>query len=91
MLKNNDKGKEPFLGHLGDAIRVRRTSLLLSQEQLGVRADLHRTYVTDIENGLRNVSLMTLMRVVKALESKLSSPILAAEKAMVVRKHNKKR
>jgi len=90
MRKLKDKTKDSFLEYLGDAIRVRRTTLLLSQEQLGVRADLHRTYVTDIENGLRNVSLMTLMRVAKALKSKLSSPILAAERAMVVPKPNKK-
>ncbi len=72
---------EPFLKNLGDAIRDRRVHLLISQEQLGIRAGLHRTYVTDVENGLRNVSLLTLLRIARALENKLSCQILAAEKS----------
>jgi len=81
MRKTNNH-TQPFLRHLGDAIRSRRVDLILSQEQLGCRANLHRTYVTDIENGLRNISLLTLLRVSTALKSLASSPILVAEKAM---------
>ena len=87
-MRKDSNYKEPFLRHLGDAIRMRRIDLLLSQEQLGFRASLHRTYVTDIENGLRNISLLTLLKVTKALKSLPSVPILAAEKAMG---HNKRR
>lgn len=87
MRNNNNKQKEPFLEHLGNSIRGGRVDLFLSQEQLGLRAGLHRTYITDIENGLRNMSLMTSMRIAQALESRLSGHILAAERAMV----NKKR
>ena len=67
--------------HLGDAIRNRRINLYLSQEQLGSRAHLHRTYVTDVENGLRNISMITLLRIAKALKNRPSSQILTAEKA----------
>jgi transcriptional regulator with XRE-family HTH domain len=86
MRKDSTNHKEPFLRHLGDAIRSRRVDLYLSQEQLGSLAGLHRTYVTDIENGFRNISLKTLLRVAKALKSLPSTPILAAESAM----HGKK-
>jgi transcriptional regulator with XRE-family HTH domain len=82
MHKNNNKKKEPFLEHLGNSIRVGRIDLFLSQEQLGFRSGLHRTYITDIENGLRNMSLLTSLRVATALGSQLSGHILAAEKAM---------
>jgi transcriptional regulator with XRE-family HTH domain len=82
MRKAETTKKEPFLRHLGDAIRHRRVHLLLSQGQLATKSGLHRTYITDIENGLRNLSIKTLLRVVTALKSKLSSPILAAEKAI---------
>jgi transcriptional regulator with XRE-family HTH domain len=82
MSKNSTRNTQPFLRHLGDAIRDRRVDLYLSQEKLGLRAKLHRTYVTDIENGLRNISLLTLLRVTTALKSPVSSPILVAEKAM---------
>jgi transcriptional regulator with XRE-family HTH domain len=83
MRKNSNKKKEPFLEHLGNSIRVGRIDLFLSQEQLGFRSGLHRTYITDIENGLRNMSLLTLRRVATALDSQVSGHVLAAEKAMV--------
>ena len=82
MRKNKEPYTEAFLLHLGDAIRHRRISLFLSQEELGSRAHLHRTYVTDVENGLRNISMITLQRIAKALKSRASVPILAAEKVM---------
>ncbi len=39
----------------------------LSQESLAERADLHRTYVADIERGARNVSLKNIEKLAKAL------------------------
>ncbi len=79
---NKDKHySESFLLHLGDAIRNRRVNLFLSQEELGARAHLHRTYVTDVENGLRNISMITLLRIAKALKNRPSAQILTAEKA----------
>ena len=81
MDKEKTNLNDSFLTHLGDAIRNRRISLYLSQEELGSRAHLHRTYVTDVENGLRNISMITLLRIAKALKNRPSSQILAAEKA----------
>jgi len=40
----------------------------LSQENLAERADLHRTYVADIERGVRNVSLRSIEKLGRALE-----------------------
>lgn len=81
MHKDKHQLNDSFLAHLGDAIRNRRISLFLSQEQLGSRAHLHRTYITDVENGLRNISMITLLTIAKALNNRPSSQILAAEKA----------
>ena len=39
----------------------------ISQECLAERADLHRTYITDIERGARNLSLETMSRLAGAL------------------------
>ena len=47
MHKDQKQLNDSFLAHFGDAIRNRRINLLLSQEQLGVRAHLHRTYITE--------------------------------------------
>ena len=56
----------------GSAIKSRRTRLGLSQEALAERADLHRTYVTDIERGTRNLTLESISRLAGALGVSLS-------------------
>lgn len=57
---------------LGLAVRLQRTKLRLSQEKLSERTGMERTYLSDIENGKRNVSLATLVRLSCALECTLS-------------------
>lgn len=79
MRKTKQQKKNVFLIALGDAVRDRRIDLLLTQEGLGVAAGLHRTYVTDIESGKRNVATLTLLRIAEALKLPLSDLILAAE------------
>lgn len=39
----------------------------LSQEQLGMIAELDRTYISGIERGVRNVSLTNIFRIAQAL------------------------
>jgi transcriptional regulator with XRE-family HTH domain len=52
---------------VGQRIKELRKRLELSQEGLAYKADVDRTYVTDVENGRRNVSLEILERLIKAL------------------------
>ncbi len=42
---------------VGQRIKELRHELGLSQEALGNKAGVDRTYVTDVENGRRNVSV----------------------------------
>ena len=51
----------------GRAVRIQRVNIGLSQEELAERADLHRTYVADIERGVRNVSLVNIEKLALAL------------------------
>lgn len=39
----------------------------LSQERLGMIAELDRTYISGIERGVRNVSLTNIFRIAQAL------------------------
>lgn len=46
----------------------------LTQEELAERADLHRTYISDVERGARNLSLESIDKLARALG--ISLPIL---------------
>jgi transcriptional regulator with XRE-family HTH domain len=48
-------------------VRRLRVSAGLSQEALAERAELHRTYVSSIERGERNISLQNIFRLAEAL------------------------
>jgi CheY-like chemotaxis protein len=50
----------------GKEVRAWRGRLGISQEELAERAGLHRTYVSDIERGARNVSLGSVERLARA-------------------------
>lgn len=39
----------------------------LSQEELAALADVHQTYLSGVERGVRNPSLLVLQRIAKAL------------------------
>jgi len=51
----------------GLAIKSWRSRLRLSQETLALRAGLHRTYISDIERGARNVSLRSVEKLADAM------------------------
>jgi transcriptional regulator with XRE-family HTH domain len=52
---------------LGETVRQKRHALKLSQEGLAERADLHWTYIGGIERGERNVSLLNIVKIARAL------------------------
>ncbi len=55
---------------IGKKIRKLRTDKELSQEELAAKAELDRTYISDIELGTRNFGVKNLIRIAKALKVK---------------------
>ena len=64
----------------GDAVRDRREEMGLTQEGLADRAGVHRTYLSDIERGSRNVSLINIERLAAGLAVPMSGLFLLVEK-----------
>lgn len=63
----------------GQAVRERRDDLGLSQEKLGYRAALDRTYVSGIERGVRNPTMRIVWKLARALDTKPSTLLTEAE------------
>lgn len=57
---------------VGKRIKQLRAKLKISQEELAFRSNVHRTYIASLERGKRNVSIITLKKIVDALEVSLS-------------------
>ena len=54
---------------LGRKIRETRVKEGYSQEELASRCGLHRTNISDIERGERNVSVENIEKIAKALKT----------------------
>lgn len=65
-------GRNDIKKSFGAAVRQRRGRLGISQEELAGRAGLHRTYISDVERGARNVSLESIHRLAAALQIPMS-------------------
>lgn len=51
----------------GKSVRARRNLRGITQETLAEQANLHRTYVCDVERGTRNLSLQSIVQLADAL------------------------
>ena len=56
---------------VGKRIKNLRSNLGLSQEKLALKAGIDRTYLAGIESGKRNVTVVSLEKITKALEVSL--------------------
>ena len=63
----------------GIAVRRYRHKLGLSQEEFAEKADIHRTYVSDIELGKVELSIRVAEKIAKGLGLSLSKLIKEAE------------
>ncbi|WP_455495094.1 helix-turn-helix domain-containing protein [Gemmiger sp.] len=52
---------------LGQRIRVERTARKMTQEELAERADLHPTYIGQVERGEKSLTIASLEKIVEGL------------------------
>ncbi len=57
---------------VGKRVRELRNSIGISQEELADLADLDRTYITSVECGKRNISIVNIEKLAKALKVSLA-------------------
>lgn len=53
---------------VGARIKELRTDLGLTQEKLAFKAEVDKTYLNEVENAKRNVSIINLEKIIRALE-----------------------
>jgi transcriptional regulator with XRE-family HTH domain len=70
-----------YLAEFGASVTALRLQRGLSQEQLARKTGMHRTYISGVERGQRNISLVNIHRIAEALDviAILLSPTPAAD------------
>lgn len=68
MVRDSDRNIDEVRNHFGSRVRTLREQAGLSQEGLAEAAGLHRTYVSSVERGQRNIGLENVVRLARALE-----------------------
>lgn len=72
--------KKKILIAFGEKVRELRKERGLSQEDLSFKAELHRTYIGMIERAEKNITLINIEKIAKALNVDLKELFNAAKK-----------
>ena len=83
-----DRNKTTVLKALGFLVRQHRENLGISQEELGTRSNLDRTYISGIERGVRNPSLTALVNLADGMKINLSSLLEGLESEITSQTQN---
>jgi ribosome-binding protein aMBF1 (putative translation factor) len=68
ILKLAVNSESEIVQNFGERVRQLRKQKNLSQEELAHKADLHRTYIGMIERAEKNITLLNIEKIAKALE-----------------------
>lgn len=66
------KDEKAYLVLIGNRIKELRFEADLSQEKLAFACALDRTYIGSVERGERNISVINLRKIAKALKTRVS-------------------
>lgn len=67
------KSEKDYIERIGNRIREFRIEADLSQEKLAFACGLDRTYIGSVERGERNISVINLRKIAKALNIEVSA------------------
>lgn len=59
-----------------------RKQLGISQEELAFRAEVHRTYISQLERGLKSPTLSVILRLSRAMKASASTLVAAVERQL---------
>ena len=75
------RSKRDIRERFGFAVKDRREELGMTQEDCAEKAGIHRTYLSDVERGSRNLSLLNIERLAEALSLSLTELFQRIEKS----------
>lgn len=64
---------EVALSVFGNNVKYLRNKIQISQEKLAELSDLDRTYISSVERGQRNVSILNIIKIAEALNVNINS------------------
>lgn len=70
ITEGKDDAKD-LIKKIGEIVRNLRSSKNLTQEELGKKINMSQHFISDIENGKTNISLIKLIQIFKGLDSDL--------------------
>lgn len=71
---------QAFQTAFGKALRRRRERLEVSQEALAFTSEIHRTYISELERGIKNPSMTTLQKLAVALDTTKTALVRETER-----------
>ena len=74
------RAKADLRERFGYAVKVCREERGMTQEDLADKAGIHRTYLSDVERGARNVCLLNIERLAAGLALSLADLFRLAER-----------
>jgi transcriptional regulator with XRE-family HTH domain len=78
-MKKSATNPEKMLSALCTVLQEQRKTLGITQLELAQEAGMQRSYISDVEQGARNLSVKNLCRIAAALDLSLSDLVLRAE------------
>lgn len=85
------KSDHDFAVELGSILKHRREMLYVTQGDLAEAAGFHRSYISDVERGFRNLAVRNLRRICEAMDIPASAVLKQAEISLANKKTDQRK